>query len=171
MYYYYNKIIEKVKINYLKLSKIKEKNQNCFLNRFCIVNNVNGNVYEPQINVEKTNYENSLYYLNVINYLNEITDKKNLVPLFVTLTSPSKYHLFKSHKKKIILNKNYENYEYMKKIKNDFHKIYDELNKSIKKSYKLLQYETREIIRNYQRKSGKNDIYYFKMFEYHCWFL
>ena len=173
--YNYIKKLKEIKEYYIKYSKNKEKEQKDYLNKRIFKNNVIGELVKVEYNLLKKYRYDSLYYLNVVDYLNELTDKEDLTPVFITLTSPSELHLFKKiNNKKYVLNEKYEN---IKELKEELKKckrsgensfvILNELTKSIKKSYKLLQNETREIIRNYQRSSKTKNIYYFKMFEYH----
>lgn len=170
--YNYNKFLKKVKSSLVKYSQNKEKNTQNFLNKVVFKDNVSGELVKVDYSLKNKYRVDSLYYLNVIQFLNQLTDKECLTPLFITLTSPSQLHIFKKRNDKIVLNENYENYKELCNYENNKDllelKLFEELRNSVENSYKLLQFESREIIRNYQRtmKTHKN-IYYFKMFEYH----
>ncbi len=124
----------------LKNKKYEEKSEdnykkvNKYLSKFLLKNTKTNkySVMEKDINKEYSNYKN-LTYLKV-KELERITEKKGLIPIFVTLTLPSKFHPFKKNLKKqneYILNKKFEFIEIEQRVNEG----YKELNKMWREFY------------------------------------
>ena len=117
-------------------SEKKEEKQQEFYNKVYIQNKKTDEIFT----IKKTLRSESQKYKQLISLrvkeLNRITRENNLIPVFITLTNPSKFHPFvsiKNQKNTYKLNKNYE---------------FDDLKISIDESYKNIKEIYRELYKN-----------------------
>ncbi len=111
---YENKTIKQyheLKKYYKIYSQKKEEKQQEFYNKVYIQNKKTDEIFT----IKKTLKSETQKYKQLISLkvkeLNRITQENNLIPVFITLTNPSKFHPFvsiKHQKNTYILNNNYE---------------------------------------------------------------
>lgn len=122
---------------YYKLySQKKEEKQQEFYNKVYIQNRKTDEIFT----IKKTLKSETQKYKQLtslrVKELNRITQENNLIPIFITLTNPSKFHPFvsvKNQKNTYKLNKNYE---------------FDDLKNCIDESYKNINIIYRELYKN-----------------------
>lgn len=122
---------------YINYSDLKYKRENRFLNQFLMRDNRNGNIFLMNKDVESDfNKYKNITYLKV-KELNRVRKERDLIPIFITLTLPSKFHPFTFSKNgKYTLNKNFDFVEVEERVSKSYrylNKIYKELYKNIKK--------------------------------------
>ncbi len=134
-------------------SQKKEEKQQEFYNKVYIQNKKTDEIFT----IKKTLKSETQKYKQLISLrvkeLNRITQESNLIPIFITLTNPSKFHPFvsvKNQKNTYKLNKNYE---------------FDDLKNCINESYKNINVIYRELYKNIH-KLNKN-IKFTKIIEPH----
>ena len=117
-------------------SQKKEEKQQEFYNKVYIQNKKTDEIFT----IKKTLKSETQKYKQLISLkvkeLNRITQENNLIPVFITLTNPSKFHPFvsvKNQKNTYKLNKNYE---------------FDDLKNCIDESYKNINIIYRELYKN-----------------------
>ncbi len=96
---------------YYKIYSQKEEKQQEFYNKVYIQNKKTDEIFT----IKKTLKNETQKYKQLISLrvkeLNRITQESNLIPVFITLTNPSKFHPFvsvKNQKNTYKLNKNYD---------------------------------------------------------------
>ncbi len=126
-------------------SEKKEEKQQEFYNKVYIQNKKTDEIFT----IKKTLKSETKKYKQLtslkVKELNRITQENNLIPVFITLTNPSKFHPFvsvKNQKNTYKLNKNYEfddlkncideSYKNIKEIYRELYKNIHKLNKNIK---------------------------------------
>lgn len=87
--------------------------------------------------------------------MERITTEKGLIPIFITLTLPSKFHPFKKNKKKDTIYKLNPNFDYI------------EIEESINKGYKLLNKIYKEFYKNVKSNKKNKDMKFIKIIEPH----
>ncbi|ROR40940.1 replication endonuclease [Caminibacter pacificus] len=148
-----DKVIKKMRENWIKIAKEKERKTINYLDKHILhllhLDEFVGMRYSLKKKFELDYH----YYKGVADYISREAVEKGLVPIFVTLTLPSKYHRFRINKRtgKHVFNPRYKGY-------------------TIKEGYKLLQKASREILRHFKSygkyRKGYN-IPYIKAVEAH----
>ena len=124
-------------------SEKKEEKQQEFYNKVYIQNKKTDEIFT----IKKTLKSETQKYKQLtslrVKELNRITQENNLIPVFITLTNPSKFHPFvsvKNQKNTYKLNKNYE---------------FDDLKNCIDESYKNINLIYRELYKNIHKLNKK----------------
>lgn len=130
---------------YKKYSEKKEEKQQNFYNSVYIQNKKNGEIFTIKKDLKSETKKYKQITSLKVKELNRITQENNLIPIFITLTNPSKFHPFvsvKNQKNTYKLNKNYEfddlktcineSYKNIKEIYRELYKNIHKLNKNIK---------------------------------------
>ena len=129
---------------YYKLySQKKEEKQQEFYNKVYIQNRKTDEIFT----IKKTLKSETQKYKQLtslrVKELNRITQENNLIPVFITLTNPSKYHPFvsvKNQKNTYKLNKNYD----FNDLKNCIDESYKNINIIYRELYKNIKTEHKE---------------------------
>jgi hypothetical protein len=127
---------------YVMYSDIKYMRENRFLKQFVIKDNRDGNIFfiNKDVVSDFNKYKN-ITYLKV-KELNRVRNERDLIPIFITLTLPSKYHPFTMTKnKQYNLNKNFD---------------FIEIEERVSKGYKFLNNVYRELYKNIKKDKNKN---------------
>ena len=149
-----DKVIKKMREDWIKIAKEKENKTINYLDKHILHLLQLDEFVGMKYSLKKKFELDYRYYKGVADYISREAVEKGLVPIFVTLTLPSKYHRFRINKRtgKHVFNPRYKGY-------------------TIKEGYKLLQKASREILRHfkrYDRGEGKGyNIPYIKAFEKH----
>lgn len=114
---------------YVKIVHAKDKKTKQFLDKASLINWTTGELRTITYNHEWHLKQSYLYNTFRIDYLNKVETEKGMIPVFVTITLPSKYHCSRIVGNKIIKNKNYDP---LLSVKDG----YDELNKIFRSLYK-----------------------------------
>ncbi|MGH2278795.1 replication endonuclease [Aliarcobacter sp. ERUVET-7] len=124
-------------------SQKKEEKQQEFYNKVYIQNKKTDEIFT----IKKTLKNETQKYKQLISLkvkeLNRITQENNLIPVFITLTNPSKFHPFvsvKNQKNTYKLNKNYD----FNDLKNCVDESYKNINKIYRELYKNIKTEHKE---------------------------
>lgn len=150
----YKEFIE-LKDSYYKLSLTKEQNQQSFLKRMFVTNDNNGETTKLHHSFEKyyKNYTKSIE--QKVYTIEKIAKDRDLVPIFITLTLPSKYHPFQS-----IPNKGKRKYV---AVNDNFN--FEDIETAITTGYQYLNHIYRTF---YKRvKNNVDDLLYVKVVENH----
>ena len=99
--------------NQLNYAEEKIKKQNDFLENTYYQDNISGTIKQLKDFVVTANHNPSRYYAlvqNRVNSIMKIANERNLSPVFMTLTLPSRYHKMKQDKNRnLISNPKYDN--------------------------------------------------------------
>ena len=149
------KILKEKENFYIKKAQEQEQNTKKFLENRQIFNKATGE-FKPLVeySLKREYAQNYTYISSVCDYINVDAISKGLIPVFITLTLPSKFHPTKVLKnKKRVLNKNFR----------------FDVDEYINKGYKLLQSSFRTILRKLTRDNTKNNLKtpYFRVIEMH----
>ena len=153
----WNMTYYELKEYYIKTSREREEKSKRFLSKISFINSKTGEIKSIEYSLQRKYRQDYLFYKGVSDYINVLANIKGYVPIFITITLPSRYHFYKKRKTdgKIICNRK-------SKEKNPF-----ELNRIIKEGYQLLNKAFREIIRQGQRHDWRIDILYIRVIEPH----
>lgn len=126
-------------------SQKKEDKQQKYFNSVIIKNTKNNEIFTIKKDLKSETKKYKQIISLKVKELNRITQENNLIPIFITLTNPSKFHPFvsvKNQKNTYKLNKNYEfddlktcineSYINIKEIYRELYKNIHKLNKNIK---------------------------------------
>ena len=141
--------LQKEFYHYSQEAEMKQTNYICNLQN--LKNTKTGEIIKLQSNYQATQKQYIKTVEQKINALVALAKSEDLLPLFLTLTLPSKFHPFKTLKNgKVINNKNYE---------------YDKLEKAITEGYQ----ELKNIYRIFYKrvKNHSKNFYYIKVVEPH----
>lgn len=159
---YYSNYLQEKKDEYIKHSKTVTKKTVKFVEKLQVFNKKTGEVSNLKYDINKIKKDDYLWAVfqsvALQNHVNTLND--DYIGLFLTLTVPSKFHPYTTHKNG-------------KKLDNPiFNKNFDK-DKNFNEAYNLLNFKFREIYKNFRpnnrNKAGK--IYFQKVVEPHKTFV
>lgn len=152
-----NKILKKLKEEFIRYSKEKEENTIKYIDRLIFYNKIGHRYYTTSYSLKEAYKREYNYIYSVCDYINKKAISEGYIPVFTTLTLPSDFHLSTTRTGKRVFNHKFNN-----KFK------YNELS-YIKEGYNILQHAFRIIAKNLTRgnKSTGRKNYYFKVIEMH----
>jgi len=145
--------LDRMKEEFIKFSKMNEEKTVRYLDRLLFYNRIGYLYYKVTYTLKQAYAREYSYIVSVCDYINKQAIAEGYIPVFVTLTLPSRFHPTSTRSGKRTFNPNFE----------------FSLDEYIKKGYEALYYAFRVIMKNLTRGNKQKGIKlpYFRVVEMH----
>ena len=145
--------LEKIAEEFIRFSKMNEEKTVKYLDRLLFYNRIGYLYYKVTYTLKQAYAREYSYIVSVCDYINKQAIAEGYIPVFVTLTLPSRFHPTTTKNGKRTFNPNFE----------------FSLDEYIKKGYEALYYAFRVIMKNLTRGNKQKGIKlpYFRVVEMH----